>query len=72
MSEEQKLYHELEGMQELGLLKEGTNISEILDEYVELNKKIEIVEKTNDEIENQMVVGEYYNEGESTNEQSGS
>lgn len=72
MSEEQRLYHELEGMQELGLLKEGTNISEILDEYVELNKKIEIVEKTNDEIENQMVVGEYYNEGESTNEQSGS
>lgn len=72
MSDEQKLYHELEGMQELGLLKEGTNISEILDEYVELNKKIEIVEKTNDEIENQMVVGEYYNEGEKTNEQSGS
>lgn len=72
MSEEQRLYHELEGMQELGLLKEGTNISEILDEYVELNQKIEIVEKTNDEIENQMVVGEYYNEGESTNEQNGS
>lgn len=67
MSEEQKLYHELEGMQELGLLEEGTNISNILEDYKELNQEIEI-ETTNDEIENQMVVGEYYTDEGGQNE----
>lgn len=64
MSEEQRAYHELEMMQELGMLEEGTNICEILDEYVE-TKKEKVIETPNIEIENQMVVGEYYsNEGE--------
>lgn len=67
MSEDQKLYHELEGMQELGLLEEGTNISNILEDYKELNQEIEI-KTTNDEIENQMVVGEYYTEEGGQNE----
>lgn len=63
MSEEQKAYHELEGMQELGMLEEGTNIAQALDEYVELKKEPEIKENTTTEIDNQMVVGEYYTEG---------
>jgi hypothetical protein len=54
-------------MQELGLLEEGTNISNILEDYKELNQEIEI-ETTNDEIENQMVVGEYYTDEGGQNE----
>ena len=41
MTEFQIAYHELEMMQELGLLEKGTNISEITEDYVESKKKIE-------------------------------
>lgn len=57
MSDYQKYYHEMEMLQELGLL-EG-NISE----EVELNNNEEQVDPTK-ELENHMVVGEYYGEGE--------
>lgn len=61
MTEEQKAYHELETMQELELLQQGTNICEILDDYVEYKKnQQEVPEETNVELENHMVVGEYY------------
>ena len=76
MSDEQKAYHELEMMQELGMLEKGTNIAKVLETYVEDKKAVsasrEEQPQTFVELENQMVVGEYYNEGESTNEQSGS
>ena len=63
MSEEQRAYHELEIMQELGMLEEGTNICEILDEYVEEKKEMkEIKEVPSVELENHMVIGEYYDE----------
>lgn len=63
MNEEQRAYHELEMMQELGMLKKGTNITKVLEDYVEDKKELEnYKEKTNTyvELENHMVVGEYY------------
>lgn len=57
MSDYQKYYHEMEMLQELGLL-EG-NISE----EVELNNNEEQDDPTK-ELENHMVVGEYYGEEE--------
>ena len=66
MTEEQKAYHELETMQEYGYLPEGTNICEILDDYVEFKKdQQEIPEETSVELENHMVVGEYYDNNNS-------
>jgi hypothetical protein len=59
MSEEQKLYHELETMQEYGYLEEGTNIAEALEQYIEDNLEEE-TEDTYEELENHMVIGEYY------------
>lgn len=56
MSEDQKMYHELEMLQELGLI-EG-NIATMLPE-----PEIEIEEPTK-ELENHMVIGEYYGEEE--------
>ena len=64
MSETQKAFHELEAMQELGMLEEGTNICEILDDYVESKQEIEY-DDSYKELENHMVIGEYYeSEGE--------
>lgn len=64
MSETQKAFHELEMMQELGMLEEGTNICEILDDYVE-SKQEEEIDDSYKELENHMVIGDYYgNEGE--------
>lgn len=63
MTEEQRAYHELEMMQELGMLEEGTNICEILDEYVEEKREMkEIKEVPSVELENHMVIGEYYDD----------
>ena len=63
MSEEQRAYHELEMMQELGMLEEGTNICEILDDYVEEKREMkEIKEVPSVELENHMVIGEYYDD----------
>ena len=59
MSEDQKAFHELEMMQELGMLEEGTNICEILDDYVESQQEEEI-DDSYKELENHMVIGEYY------------
>ena len=56
MSEEQELYHELETLQELGYL-EDTNISEILDEFIEEEQE---QDNSFEELENHMVIGEYY------------
>lgn len=68
MTDEQRAYHELETMQEFGYLPEGTNICEILDDYVEFKKdQKELPEVQSVELENHMVVREYYN-----NENSGS
>lgn len=64
MSETQKAFHELETMQELGMLEEGTNICEILDDYIESKQEIEY-DDSYKELENHMVIGEYYgDEGE--------
>lgn len=63
MSEEQKAYHELETMQEYGYLEEGTNIAEMLEQYIEDNLEDKLEEETEDtyeELENHMVIGEYY------------
>lgn len=72
MSDEQKAYHELEMMQELGMLEEGTNIAKVLETYVEDKKAVsasrEEQPQTFVELENQMVVGEYYNEGDNKDE----
>lgn len=68
MTETQRAYHELEMMQELGMLEEKTNISQVLDDYVEMKQQPEIKDNTFVEIENQMVVGEYYNEGGESDE----
>ena len=69
MTEEQRAYHELEMMQELGMLEEGTNICEILDDYVEEKREIkEIKEVHSVELENHMVIGEYYNDEGEDNE----
>jgi hypothetical protein len=68
MTETQRAYHELEMMQELGMLEENTNISQVLDDYVEMKQQPEIKDNTFVEIENQMVVGEYYNEGGESDE----
>jgi hypothetical protein len=64
MNEEQRAYHELEMMQELGMLKKGTNIAKVLEDYVEDKKEVsaskEEQPQTFVELENHMVVGEYY------------
>lgn len=63
MNEEQRAYHELEMMQELGMLEKGTNIAKVLEDYVEEKKELETYKEktnTNVELENHMVVGEYY------------
>ena len=59
MSEEQKAYHELETMQEYGYLEKETNIAEMLEQYIEDNLEEE-TEDTYEELENHMVIGEYY------------
>lgn len=64
MTEEQIAYHELEMMQELDMLEEGTNICEILDDYVESKRIEEPVEPEPVELENHMVIGEYYDDQE--------
>jgi len=58
MTEDQLLYHELEGLQELGLI--SGNLTEIYTEELR-NKKVEI-EEPYVELENHMVIGEYYSE----------
>lgn len=60
MSEEQKAYHELETMQEYDYLEEGTNIAEMLEQYIEENLEEDKTEDTYEELENHMVIGEYY------------
>ena len=65
MSEDQKAYHELEGMQELGMLEKGTNICEIIDSCVEEKRELQTEKekaKAFVELENHMVVGDYYEE----------
>lgn len=54
MSDDQKAYLELEMLQELGLLEEGANIMTMMP-----TKEVEIEEPTQ-ELENHMVIGEYY------------
>lgn len=61
MSDEQKYYHELETMQELGLLEEGTNICELTAQYVQDKRDNEITKMIEEnsvktDFENQMVV----------------
>lgn len=69
MTDEQRAYHELETMQEFGYLLDDTNICEILDEYVELKKdQQELPETESVELENHMVIGEYYDDSNSGDE----
>jgi hypothetical protein len=68
MNDFQRAYHELEMMQELDMLEKGTNICEIVEDYAEGKQQPEVKENTSTEIENQMVVGEYYTEEGEQNE----
>lgn len=67
MSEEEKHYIELELMQELGLLEPGTNIMELQAEWDKEKQDDEIFQMVEEnepdyELENHMVLGEYYEE----------
>ena len=69
MNDFQKAFHELEMMQELGMLEKGTNICEIADDYYKEKQETEALKEYKDtpsqDLENHMVIGEYYgNEGE--------
>lgn len=67
MTEDEKYYIELETMQELGMLEEGANIMELMAEH-DIEKQdeemAEIIEENEPEkeLENHMVLGEYYDE----------
>ena len=67
MTEDERYYIELETMQELGMLEEGTNIMKMMDEH-DIEKQdeemAEIIEENEPEkeLENHMVLGEYYDE----------
>ena len=68
MTDSEKNYIELEIMQELGLLEEGTNIMELQAQYEQEKKDQEITEmieanEPEQELENHMVIGEYYENG---------
>lgn len=67
MTEDEKYYIELEILQEEGMLEEGTNIMELMAQHdVEKQDEemAEIIEKNKPEkeLENHMVLGEYYDE----------
>ena len=61
MSEEMKAYYEAKVMQSLGYLNTSINPVEYADE--KMKDKTESKESNNKDIENHMVVGEYYDEG---------
>lgn len=56
MNETQKIYHELEMLQELGLLEKGTNICELTTQVLQDNQDVVQKDETFKEIENQMIV----------------
>jgi hypothetical protein len=67
MTEDERYYIELEILQEEGMLEEGTNIMELMAQHdVEKQDEemAEIIEenKPEKELENHMVLGEYYDE----------
>ena len=62
MSEELKAYYEAKVMQSLGYLDPSINPVEYADEKVK--EKTESKESNSKDIENHMVIGEYYEGGE--------
>lgn len=65
MSEDQRLFHELEAMQELGIL--GDDLNKVYTQMLQEKKDEELTELINENKpvindENQMVVGDYYKE----------
>lgn len=63
MTSDQKYYHELEIMQELDLLEKGTNICELSEAHRQEVKDSETyTEEIKKEIENHIVIEEYYND----------
>ena len=67
MTEDEKYYIELEVLQELGLLEKGTNIMELMAQHdiEKRDEEIDIMVQEQEpvkELENHMVLGEYYDE----------
>ena len=67
MTEDERFYIELETLQELDMLEKGTNIMEVMGQHDIEKRDNEIDEMVQEqepekELENHMVIGEYYDE----------